>query len=47
MHMAISPVLLGSGEHLLGGMDLLALGYKTSEQVASDKAMHVVITKRG
>jgi dihydrofolate reductase len=47
MHLAISPVLLGSGEHLLGGMDLLALGYKTSEQVASDKAMHVVITKRG
>jgi dihydrofolate reductase len=46
MHLAISPLLLGSGEHLLEGIDLLALGYNTSEQVASDKAMHVVITKR-
>jgi dihydrofolate reductase len=45
MHLAISPLLLGSGEHLLRGLDLLALGYKTSEQVASDKAMHVVVTK--
>jgi dihydrofolate reductase len=45
MHIAIAPVLLGSGEHLLAGIDLLALGYSTTEQVAGDKAMHVVINK--
>ncbi len=27
MHVAISPMLLGSGEHLLYGLDLKALGY--------------------
>lgn len=47
MHLAISPILLGSGEHLLGGLDLRALGYTVTEHVASDKATHVVITKKG
>src|SRR5688500_198913 len=28
MHLAISPVLLGTGEHLFSGLDLLALGYQ-------------------
>jgi dihydrofolate reductase len=46
MHLAIAPVLLGSGEHLLAGLDLPALGYVCTEQAASDKATHVVITKR-
>ena len=45
-HLAIAPVLLGSGEHLLAGLDLPALGYACTEQAASDKATHVVITKR-
>src|SRR4051794_2163560 len=27
MHLAVSPILLGSGEHLLAGIDLTALGY--------------------
>ena len=27
MHLAIAPVLLGSGQHLLGGVDLVKLGY--------------------
>ena len=46
MHLAIAPVLLGSGEHLLAGLDLPALGYVCTEQTASDKATHVVITMR-
>jgi dihydrofolate reductase len=46
MHLAIAPVLLGSGEHLLAGLDLPALGYACTEQAASDKATHVLITKR-
>jgi dihydrofolate reductase len=47
MHVAISPVLLGSGEALFAGIDLPKLGYERSEHVPSEKATHVVIKKRG
>ncbi len=46
MHLAIAPVLLGSGEHLLSGIDLLKLGYQCNEHVATPSVTHVVITKR-
>jgi dihydrofolate reductase len=46
MHLAISPVLLGTGEHLLSGLDLTALGYHVTEQAPSEAAMHVVIGRR-
>jgi dihydrofolate reductase len=46
MHLAISPMLLGSGEHLLSGVDL-ASGYRVTEHLASEAAMHVVLTRRG
>jgi dihydrofolate reductase len=45
MHFAISPVLLGSGEHLLSGVDLLQLGYRCVEHVPSPSATHVVLRK--
>jgi dihydrofolate reductase len=45
MHLAISPVLLGSGEHLLAGIDLPQLGFRCTEHVATEKATHVVLTK--
>jgi dihydrofolate reductase len=44
IHLAISPVLLGRGEHLLAGIDTVSLGYKCTEHVATDRAMHVVLT---
>jgi dihydrofolate reductase len=47
MHLAISPVLLGSGENLFAGIDLPALGYHCAEQVASPYATHVVLKKKG
>jgi dihydrofolate reductase len=43
MHLAINPVLLGSGEALFAGLDLAALGYRCDEAVTSVKAMHAVI----
>jgi dihydrofolate reductase len=43
MHLTVSPVMLGAGEHLFRDLDLPALGYRVVEHVASDKAMHVVI----
>jgi dihydrofolate reductase len=47
MHLAIGNALLGSGEHLLAGLDLPKLGYKVVERASSLKATHVVIAKRG
>jgi dihydrofolate reductase len=45
MHLAVSPILLGSGEHLLAGVDLPALGYKCTECVPSAKAVHYAIAR--
>lgn len=45
LHIAISPILLGSGEPLLAGLDLPALGYTCSEHVASPAATHFVISR--
>jgi dihydrofolate reductase len=47
VHLAIAPVLLGSGEHLLHGIDLRALGYECAEHVSGARAAaHVVLRKR-
>jgi len=45
MHFAISPVLLGSGEHLMQGLDLRALGYDVVEHVTTKAATHIVLRK--
>jgi dihydrofolate reductase len=42
MHLAIAPVVLGSGEHLLTGIDLNALGLRCTEHVPTADATHVV-----
>jgi dihydrofolate reductase len=46
MHLAVSPVLLGSGEALFAGLDLPALGYRCTRQVATAAATHVTIEKQ-
>jgi dihydrofolate reductase len=46
MHLAISPVLLGAGEHLLGSIDLTRLGFECTEHVPTASATHVVLTRR-
>jgi len=45
MHLAISPALLGRGEALLPGIDLLQLGFRCTQHVATANAQHVVLTK--
>lgn len=45
LHLAIAPALLGRGEHLLAGIDTVALGYRCTEHVASELATHVVLTR--
>jgi len=46
LHLAISPVLLGTGEHLLHGIDMHALGYECAKYVAGERAAHVFLRKR-
>jgi len=43
LHIAIAPVLLGSGERLFEGVDLRTLGYRCVESTASEKATHVIL----
>ena len=45
LHLAVSPVLLGKGENLFAGLDMLKLGYQCTEQVATALATHVTIER--
>jgi dihydrofolate reductase len=45
MHFAISPILLGAGEHLFDGIDTPKLGYRCTEHVTTPNATHVVLKK--
>ena len=45
MHIAMSPVLLGSGENLFSGVNLVSLGYKFTERVPTNNATHLIIKK--
>jgi dihydrofolate reductase len=47
LRLTISPVLLGTGEHLLGGIDLRALGYECVEHKAGSRAAAHVVLRRG
>jgi len=46
MHLAVSPVLLGEGEHLFSGINLPKLGFAPSKTVPGENATHVLIGKR-
>ena len=47
LHLVISPVLLGSGEHLFNGIDMRALGYECVQHLAGSRAAaHVILKKR-
>jgi dihydrofolate reductase len=46
LHVAIAPVLLGSGESLLAGIDLPSLGYEVAQHAATAKATHCVLARR-
>src|SRR6266849_5361887 len=46
LHLAIRPVLLGSGEHLLNGIDMRASGYECAKYIAGERATHVFLRKR-
>jgi len=46
LHLAVRPVLLGTGEHLLHDIDMRALGYECWKSVAGERATHVYLRKR-
>jgi len=46
LHLAMRPVLLGTGEHLLHDLDLRALGYECWKSVPGERATHVFLRKR-
>jgi hypothetical protein len=45
MHIAIAPVLPDQGEDLFASIYAKTLGYRCTEQVATTKATHIVISR--
>ena len=45
MHLAMSPVLLGEGEHLFAGINLHQLGFKVERSVAGENATHLLFKR--
>lgn len=45
MHLASSPVLLGSGESRFSGLDLPGPGFRCTEHVPTEAATHIVLRK--
>jgi dihydrofolate reductase len=45
LHLAVAPVLLGRGEPLFDGIDMRALGYRTTEHAATDHATHIILSR--
>jgi len=45
MHLALSPVLLGEGEHLFNGINLHELGFAPATTVAGENATHIFLKK--
>lgn len=45
LHLAVAPVILGSGESPFAGIDLVKLGFKCAERVTTSAALHIVLRK--
>jgi dihydrofolate reductase len=45
MHLAMSPMLMGEGEHLFAGINLAQLGFHVARSVAGENATHILIEK--
>jgi dihydrofolate reductase len=46
MHLALRPMLMGTGEHLWSGLDLHALGYECTHHKPGERATHVFFKRR-
>ncbi len=45
MHLAVSPLMLGKGEALFAGLDLMQLGYRVDRSVEGERATHFIVTR--
>lgn len=45
LHLAIRPVLLGTGEHLWDGIDVHALGYECANFISGERASHLILRR--
>jgi len=45
MHLTLSPVFIGSGEHLFSGIDMSRLGFTHIQKIEGEKATHFILTK--
>jgi dihydrofolate reductase len=45
MHLAIVPILMGSGESLFPGLDAVSLGFQCTEHASTPNATHIVLTR--
>ena len=45
LHIVVAPILLGAGEPLFAGLDLPSLGYKVTESIATERAIHISIER--
>jgi len=46
MHLAISPVFLGTGEHFFAGIDLPKLGFTETQTTNGSRTTHVILKKK-
>jgi dihydrofolate reductase len=47
LHLAVRPVLLGTGENLFRDINLSSLGYACTKSIAGERATHVFIERQG
>jgi dihydrofolate reductase len=45
LHLALRPVLLGTGEHLWDGIDAHALGYECANFISGERAGHLILRR--
>jgi dihydrofolate reductase len=46
VHLAVAPILLGSGEQLFANLNWVELGYQVAERVATPNATHVILKRK-
>jgi dihydrofolate reductase len=46
LHLVFRPILMGSGENLFAGLDMAKLGYRCTEHVSTELALHVKLSKQ-
>ncbi len=46
LHLAIAPVLLGTGEHLFSGIDMVQLGFHRIQRFEGERATHILLSRQ-